>query len=582
MVTRIFTQTDSPIRMNEVQPPRGWTARAPVASSPASLAALSLLLLSSACQPTKPSPEAQPPVTVTPTPAPTVSYQPLSARQLLIRWSLELRGVRPTVSEYALVEQDPASLDILLEQFLRDARFEGRIRDLYAPVFRTRLDAFPVDAQSYGLEDDAAFQLAVGEEPLRIFGRVVAQDLPYTALVTADWTMSNELLGKAWPLDYPSSATGWQQAHYTDGRPPAGVLSTNALWWRYPSDGSNYNRGRANALSRIFLCNDYSARPVSFERGIDLSNQEQVNSALKSNPACVNCHSSLDALAGHLFGFQYVVKDEPLEASVYHAERERLWMTTTEVAPSYFGTPTYTLRDLGQSLAGDPRFVECAVQHAYELLLDRPVTLADFEALTAHREVFLAGGLTLRPLLKAVVQDVRYRSLSGEGAVGLKVVSPQLLASQVEDLTGYRFYVKGDDMLALDQLGLRSLAGGEDGQSGASPLRMPTPSMVLVQARLAEAAAFYVATQDASSEGAKRLFTDITFTETVDTGRAAMVKQLQSLHRRLFGTVVTPEGPEVAAGLDLWSQLYAVSGEPLRAWAGVLSVLLRDPEFVTY
>lgn len=549
--------------------------------------AWSLVLLGVACQPSlpTPAPEHLPPVSVEPTPVET-SYEPLTPRQLLIRWSLELRGVRPTEPEYAQVEAEPASLDSLLEAFLRDPRFEGRVRDLYAPVFRTRLDAFPVQAQDYGLEDDAAFQLAVGEEPLRMLGQVAAQDLPYTALVTADWTMANELLGAAWPLDYATGASGWQRAHYTDGRPAAGVLSTNALWWRYPSDGSNYNRGRANAVSRIFLCNDYSARPVSFERGVDLSNSEQVNNALRSNPACINCHSSLDGLSSHLFGFQYVVKEEALEASRYHPERERLWQSTTGVAPAYFGTPTYTLRDLGQALAGDPRFVECAVQHAYELLLDRPVSLADFDALTAHRESFLAGGLALRSLLKSVVNDVRYRSVSGEGAVGLKIVSPQLLASQLEDLTGYRFYVEGDDMLALDQFGLRSLAGGEDGQSGAAPLRGPTPSMLLVQARLAEAAAFYVTNADASlnpvGESPRRLFTDITFTETTETGRPAMVKQLQTLHRRLFGTQVASDGQEVLAGLELWSQLYAVSSSPVRAWAGVLSVLLRDPEFVTY
>lgn len=547
---------------------------------------LSLLALGvTSCQPIDIPNDPQESSQETPTSPPAAVVEtrvPLTSRQLLVRLSLELRGIRPTEAEYAAVEADPKALEGLVDQFLRDPRFEGRIRDLYAPVFRTRLDAYPVQALDYGLEDDGAFQTAVGEEPLRMIGYLAAQDLPYTELVTASWTMADENLGAAWPLDYPSNSSGWKQVHYTDGRPQAGVLSTNALWWRYPSDGTNYNRGRANAVSRIFLCNDYSTRPVSFERGIDLSNTEQVNSALRTNPACVNCHGSLDPLASHLFGFQYAVKDEAHEASYYHAERERMWQTTTGVAPSYYGTPTYTLRDLSQQLAGDPRFVECAVQRAYELLLDRSTTVADFDALTAHREEFLKGQLRLRPLLKSIIGDTRYQSVSGEGSVGLKVVSPALLASQVEALTGYRFRVGGDDMLAVDLFGLRSLAGGEDGQSGVAPARGPTPSMMLVQARIAEAAAFYVANQDALSTGEKRVFKLISFTETPETNRAVMVAQLQALHRQVFGTQVAADGEEVQAGLELWSQLYAASTSPLRAWAGVFSVLMRDPEFVTY
>ena len=45
-------------------------------------------------------------------------------------------------------------------------------------------------------------------------------------------------------------ATGWQVSRYTDGRPAAGVLSTNGLWWRYYSTVSNLNRSRAAAISR--------------------------------------------------------------------------------------------------------------------------------------------------------------------------------------------------------------------------------------------------------------------------------------------------------------------------------------------
>ena len=49
-------------------------------------------------------------------------------------------------------------------------------------------------------------------------------------------------------------------ARYQDGRPAAGVLATNGLWWRYRSTASNANRKRANQASRILLCQDYLVR----------------------------------------------------------------------------------------------------------------------------------------------------------------------------------------------------------------------------------------------------------------------------------------------------------------------------------
>ena len=41
-------------------------------------------------------------------------------------------------------------------------------------------------------------------------------------------------------------------------------------------------------------------------------------------------------------------------------------------------------------------------------------------------------------------------------------------------------------------------------------------------------------------------------------------------------------GEEVAANAALWKDLYAVEGDPVAAWTGVLSALMRDPEFVLY
>lgn len=80
----------------------------------------------------------------------------------------------------------------------------------------------------------------------------------------------------------------------------------------------------------------------------------------------------------------------------------------------------------------------------------------------------------------------------------------------------------------------------------------------------------------------RTLFRGIDFTETPETGEAAMVEQIRMLHRTIFGTVTAPDAPQVTEALALWSDLYAIEHTQVDAWAGVLSVLLRDPDLIFY
>lgn len=502
----------------------------------------------------------------------------MTAVEALVRTSLDLRGVRPTAEEVAAVEADPAALEALVDGFFDDPRFEGRVRDLWAEVYLTRTPPLYVSAASYGLEDQAAFAAAVGEEPLRVLAEVAANDLPWTDLVTADWTMADATLAAIWPLER-EAGEGWTRARYTDGRPAAGVLATNALWWRYGSTGSNANRKRANAVSRIFLCQDYLVRPIEFDRNVNLLDEAAVADAIATNPACVNCHASLDPLASYLFGFWWYDPSNVLEVSRYFPERERRWADYTGVAPSYYGELGYTLADLGRQIAGDARFPSCAVEQAWTLLLREAPGLEEDDAVLGHRDAFIAGGLTARALLGSIVRDPRYRAGATDtaGYVPRKMATPELLASAVEDLTGYRWTYAGYDLMGTDQVGYRTLAGGLDGYEVTAAATTPNATLALVQERLAEAAAWYAVHDEPT-----RLFGEVDFSETPATGRAAMVRQLQALHLRIFGRRIAADGEEVAANLELWEALHAVERDGRAAWAGVLSALLRDPDFLLY
>jgi hypothetical protein len=530
---------------------------------------VSLLLLLS-CGGEPPADEAAPPA--------------MDDARLLSRASLDLRGVRPTPAELDRLAADPGALDALLDEYLQDARFEQRVLELFAEVYLTRADGFEQSAAQLGLEDEAAFQRAVGEEPLRLVARIAAEDLPWTEVVTADWTMANELTAAIWPLDYPPGATGWQEARYTDERPAAGVLSTTGLWWRYTSTDSNANRKRANAASRILLCNDYLVRPIDFDRDVDLLDQDAVDDAIANNPSCASCHDSLDPFASYFFGFWSYLPGSSAEAGRYHPERERLWQDMTGVAPAYYGEPGDNLADLGRQIAEDPRFGSCAVEQVFEGLLRRQAGLDDTEALNRHREAFIAGGLRLRPLVRSVLDDADYRAgtTHGAGAVPTKLVGPDLLASQVEGLTGFRWEYAGYDMLGTDLYGLRTLAGGADGRTVSASATVPNATLLLVQERLAEAAADHVVQADLLAGTAEaRLFTAAS-PDTLPSERAAATSQVQALHRAVFGRSVAADGEEVQANLALLDQLVAVGADAPAAWTALLAALLRDPDFLLY
>lgn len=517
----------------------------------------------------------------------------LDAHALLVRLSLDLRGVRPSPDEFARLDAaDPdAALVELRETFLADPRLPARARDLYANVTRTRVEDFPITAAMLGLDpaDEPGLFASIGEEPLMILARVVAEDLPLTELVTADWTMADANLLSIFPLA-PTGASsdvapGWRVARYTDGRPAAGWLSTNALWWRYLSDGINYGRGRANAIARIFLCGDFLDRPIDFPRDIDLTDEAGIREAVRDNDGCIGCHAGLDPLASYLAGFQYTDKTAA-EMMTYHPERERQWAAMTELPPAFYGQPGYTLADLGRQLAADPRFVECAVETTFELVMRRPVDatdVAELDALTRMREAFIAGGLTFTALMRAIVSDPRYALT--DPAEPARVVPPEMWSDVLFDLTGYRFESQGVDMLVTDLTGLRTLAGGGDGRAGADPARRPTATMSLVWERTAEAAALFAVTSPAQAPDRRTLFPALA-PGTSPAGPAgddpAMRAQAAYLHHRLFGGEVALDGLEVRETLALWDTAFAVEKDPARAWAAVLTALLRDPEMVFY
>ena len=520
-----------------------------------------------------------------PSPAPTTEVAQtelvgLEAPRLLRRISLDLRGRVPTADELDAVADDPDLVDDYTQAWLDGPELEERLVDLMAEHFQTRLDVFQTRWFDYGLgaDQEHAFERSVADEPLRLAARIVTQDLPWSTLVTADWTMANPLLAEVWPLER-DDGEDWQPARYIDGRPGAGVLSTNGLWWRYVTSPSNKNRSRAEAILRLLVCYDILAQPISFASAGDLDSSP--DELIWENEGCISCHETVDPLAASLFGFYWLMEYSEAEMTSYHPEREPLGPDILGVEPAWGGSPVTDLADLGRSIADDTGFGWCAAQTVATLTWRRDVdAVADTNALQPLFEAWDSGGGRLKPVIAASMQTEVYRAggvdadadltlLDGEETA--RMLSPDVLHDAVADLTGFTWTYDGFDMLGNDELGFRVLAGGVDGDAVTRPQRDPGLTWALVVKRLAEGAADH-AVQQALAGAAPSVLSGIDVQSSPDDATLA------ALHWRLFAEAADDEWlRDVAA---LWQAVAEADGAAA-AWTAVLSVMLRDPAFVS-
>jgi hypothetical protein len=537
-----------------------------------------LALFSCASPPPPPAPAEDAPV-----------FVPLDAPRLARRLSLDLRGVLPTTAELDAVEANPSSLDPLVDEWMADPRFEDRLVAMFAEQWHTRVDAFGADWYDFGLleEDEHRFEVAVGEEPLRLLAHVATRDLPWSEVVTADYTLVNEVLGPIWPVAYPEGGEGWQVVSWTDGRPAAGVLATNGLWWRYQTDPFNQNRTRAAAIFRLLTCEDFPARPVSFaESSTEFAGVASAD-RLSTDPYCLACHAAIEPVASAMYGFWWFRQYSPTEMLTYHAEREQLGVDNLGTSPAWFGEPVEGLADLGRHIAADGRFRECAVRTMATALWRRAPSLDDQPTLEDLETGFADADLRMPALLRALLAGEEYRAggvapdapaAVVEAAVTRRLVSPDQLDTVLRDLTGFSWRQFGYDQLANDTFGFRMLMNGVDGEYVTTPAQDPTLTWSLVTARAAQAAAWSAVRHDLVDADAPHLLLDGVTLATRPTDDA-FETELAALHWRLLARRADED--DLSALTALWSDLEASSGAEA-AWVGVVSALLQHPEFLSY
>ena len=350
----------------------------------------------------------------------------------------------------------------------------------------------------------------------------------------------------------------------------AGILSSNSLWLRYTADALNFNRQRANAVARIFLCADFLDREGGFTFSIDAEDLTSVEQAVRTEPACVTCHAALDPLAGFFGGFAQRSDAYPLPVYTrYSAFMADHFAAGT--APAYYGQPGRDLVDLGAFIGADPRFAACAAERFHTGLVGAPPdSLSQREALAG---VFAAGGMNARDLAVHIVASDAY------GADEARVLTPEQLHSSFADLLWWN--PGGDETDGLNPLSWsiehRLLAGATDDVDVLERNRSLSLGPQVVLAHVARRAAPAAVAADLARPLAERRIVPVDASASDEEVRTALAQ----VRTRFLSRPVTADDPAVERLFSLW-QASGGATRPADSWGVVIEALLRHPAQAVY
>jgi hypothetical protein len=523
---------------------------------------------------------------------------------------MTLRGIRPSLEDLDAVENDPGALPKIVDGYLTSPEFGDTIRELFDEALKVKVAPviYPAGFAARGaLANMEAQRLndSVTDAPLRLIQHVIEADRPLGEIVTADYTMADATVATVWGLPYDPSGADWQETHYTDGREHAGILSDSFLFTRHSTTYSNANRGRANAISSALLCYDFLSRDINLDASINLADPGAVANAARKNPACVSCHQTLDPLAAYFAGFrpQYLPAFEASYPITFNTAPLANVFSVAE--PGYFGQDGQGLRYLGSMIAQDTRFSLCAAKRFYSYFNQVSLENVPIARAAELQRVLVDHGMSAKELARAVVLSDDFRishALVDETpdktfAPGYRKLRPQQLDRMMFDFTGFRWetelgplgtgaYDPGRigrvDLVSDPLFGYGVLFGGTDGYyvTKASHSMNATASAVLRNVAAKTTTRIIVGDFAEPVLAKRKLFTVVS---DRDADEDAVRAQLVALHRRLYGTHVDANAPEITDAWTLFSGVLASSGGDVRrAWSLTLFAMLQDLRLAFY
>ena len=531
--------------------------------------------------------------------------------------SLSIVGRVPTLEEEQRVRDGGfEALDEILGEMMTEDEFFTRLKEIYNDHFLTDR-YYPNTAaldvlESLGEDESPVYpnvrwyeglpeaeaetagrfsNQAISRESLELVAHVVRNNLPFTEILTADYTMVNSYSAKVYGLGNvqfqdPSDYTEFAPAQ-VPGIPHAGVLTSPIFLTRFPTTDTNRNRHRARMMYKFFLATDVLAlgnRPV------------QSSSILGTNPTlndsgCNVCHNVIDPAAAGFMNFGAMGEYAPPETG-WFPDMKQPGFGDLVLPPAEYPR---ALNWLATQMANDRKFAVSAVHVVYHGLSgDDPlkpptepsepgylegIRAADMQAAIFDEvaTAFIEDGYNLKTIVKALVKTPYYRAVNATGLdesrelelakLGTgRLLIPEQLHRKIEAVTGqpWRVGVDGTDLL-IDMDEYRIFYGGIDSDTITERITEPNGIMANVAKRMGnEIACWTTAADFTRAPGDRSLFpfVDPSFSPEDSNGfevpaaSSAIRANLQYLHAKLLGEYLDQNDPEINRSYELFLNVW--------------------------
>ena len=583
--------------------------------------------------------------------------------------TLALGGRLPTAAEEAAVNNAgtsdaaiAAALNTQLDAVMNDAGFSVRLKEIYNDMLltdyyaangralaeldlsnfanRTYFDTTELTDAGYTSADAGTLRAranyGLARAPVELVAYVVANNRPFTEIVTADYVMVNSysaaIFGAsvtgdaAFPFKYGDAVAAhdpnvFKPARLTNAKNQAyehaGVLSTLPFLQRYPSTATNRNRARARYTLEFFLDTDVQA--LADRAALNFNNVIGQIPTL-SDPQCTVCHNVVDPVAGLFKNYGNRGAFSGNETDWYNTRNPRQMLdpgysiSGTDVMPAAQGPKA--LQFLGGRIAQDNRFATATVKTLLRGLLG-PAAAEDTVWVEQLKQTLLSSNYNMKTLTKAVVASNQFKAVNLGGSenplapayatLGTPVLStPEQLDRKITAITGgYRWRSPGNGTL-MNAGNYLLLYGGIDSMNVTERTREPTSMMASIQERIAyQTACAAVPADFAKATDSRALFPSVAITDLPDNGAGTdRIKQnIQYLHKRVLGEELALNDPEITRTYNLFVAAKAKSSgsnipldcagalattDPIRvdangtvrSWMAVVAYLMMDYKFL--
>lgn len=503
---------------------------------------------------------------------------------------------------------------------------------------RTYFDSTNLTTAGYSTTDANTLRnyanIGISKAPLELVSYILRNNRPMTEIVTANYVMVNSysaaIFGATvtgntgFTFKYGDAVTAhdpnvFMPVVLTDANSRvyehAGVLSTLPFLSRYPSTATNRNRARARYTFEFFL--DTDVQGLADRSGLNFDNVIGTFPTMQ-DPQCTVCHDVVDPVAGLYknWGNSGTFAGNVTNWYSKRNPKEMLdpgyTINTADLLPST--QSANALQFLAARIATDNRFAVASVKTLLRGMLGEDAA-TDATLVEQLKQRFIASNYNMKDLIKGMVASQQFVAVNlgtsenplNFATVGTAMLStPEQLDRKITAVTGgYQWKSPGNRNL-LDLNSYLLLYGGIDSMDVSERTREPTTAMAVIQERIAyQASCSSVPADFAKAAASRALFPYVAITDLPDngTGTANIRKNIQYLHKRVFGEELDVNDSEITRAYNLFVAVKAKStgsnipvdcagtltttdpvrvdaNGTVRSWMAVMAYFLMDAKFL--